>query len=202
MSTPSPVERRFWQYVTTALVSAAAIYVLADGATAPAMPSAESVSAVAKPARITRSIGKSSGLFRVVSPARFRAHTGEVVRVSLELLAIADVEEFQARATVDPALVIVASDQDSVTTKVPAGTRLTLNYEVQPQAEGLSYVNVIFSGQTLQGRRMGSYSIPVEVGDRQNRAAAKVRPPSVVDENGVLLQVMRAREDESLMRDK
>ncbi|NNF16958.1 MAG: hypothetical protein HKN70_09435 [Gammaproteobacteria bacterium] len=141
-----------------------------------------------------RSPGKASIPVKFVNPGRFKANLGEQVVVSLTLLATEKIAQLQVQATTENARIVVGSVSDTSFYNIPAGEQVTLDYTVQPQTDGLSYVNVFLSTHSGQGKRMASYSIPVEVGDIRGAVATKSVPDLVVAEDGVVLEIMRARD--------
>lgn len=150
-----------------------------------------------KPARINKSLDNALAPLEYLRPARFRGHRGQQMEVSLLLLLTERVAHMRVQAAAEKPLLLTDSSAERIFTDLPAGERVLLQYTVQPQAEGLSYVNVVISLQTENGLRMSSYSIPVEVGDVAAAVARKPRPEIVLDDDGVALQIMRVRQSES-----
>ena len=134
---------------------------------------------------------KPMSVLHFVRPVRYQADSGESLEVSLTLVAAEAVKGVTIEARVDAGLVLTANARHFVGS-LEAGREVTLTFSVSALAEGRHYVNVVAAAEGVTGRRISSYSIPVEVGNVSASGSQKSESRVVTDDQGNRLILMQA----------
>ncbi len=124
-----------------------------------------------------------------VKPSRYLASSGETLTISLTLLVSEDVPTISVTAKGE-AGVELASRSSYETGPVNAGDEVKVSFDVTVLGEGRRYVNFVASVDTLDGSRLSSYSVPVDVGNIRKSQISNDREEMVKDDEGTRLIIL------------
>lgn len=136
---------------------------------------------------------KPMSVLRIVTPPRYRAHSGQAFDIGVTFMASQSVDHLVVAALAEPGLALTSTTRLSLGSLDP-GREATATFAVSALSEGRRYITVIASATGPAGTTMTSYAVPVEVGDIVGATVARPGSAVVMDDQGNALIVMRAEE--------